>query len=134
MVMLTVIVQKLLNQIHMGHKHTSAAVSDQGQGIQGISVSHNSTNIIAGKPVDFKWRIIQALVQQNPKTLTSMSKGVHQLHKHIHAKDKLCNFSNLPLRVVSLEQVQVCVPLVANHLPRHNRLPSNTDIAKICKP
>jgi len=52
-----VIVQKLLNQIHMGHKHTPAAVSDQEQGIQGI-----------------------------------------------------------PLRVVSLEQVQVCVPLVANHL------------------
>ena len=70
--MLTVIVQKLLNQIHMGHKHTSAAVSDQEQGIQGIPMSNNSTNIIPRTPVNLlMYRRMQTLYQ---KTLTSISK------------------------------------------------------------
>ena len=130
--MLTVIVQKLLNQIHMGHKHTPAAVSDQEQGIQGIPVSNNNTNIIPRTPVNL---LVQKNTNPVPENPNFNLKGLHQLHQHIHAKDNSpCDFSNIPLRVVSLEQVQVCVPLVANHLRRHNRLPSITDIAKICKP
>lgn len=33
------VIQKLLNQIHMGKEHSAAAVSLQAKGIQGISIN-----------------------------------------------------------------------------------------------